>query len=95
METWLEQNSYMIKHCPIGDDVVIMQLLSKYKALLDKSGEMVKLRGSLSRLLNEISHHEMCSKSASSQIKAGLDQLATRQVILISSLSFNSLLCHS
>ncbi|XP_067943129.1 nesprin-1-like [Watersipora subatra] len=79
LETWLEQNSYMIKHCPIGDDVVIMQLLSKYKALLDKSGEMVKLRGSLSRLLNEISHHEMCSKSASSQIKAGLDQLATRQ----------------
>ena len=84
LETWIDQNSFALQQCPIGDDVMVSQLLSKYKSLLDKNTDMIKLRNGLSKALNDITQHEMCSKAASADIKSGLEQLAARQVSLFS-----------
>ena len=80
LETWISQNSFSIENCAVGDDSVISQLLSKYKALLTRNADMVKLREGLYKQLDDMSIHEMCSKKASNDVRTQLNQLNTKQV---------------
>ena len=82
LETWISQNGFSIENCAVGDESVISQLLSKYKALLTRNADMVKLREGMYKQLDDMSIHEMCSKKASNDVRTQLNQLNTKQVCI-------------
>lgn len=82
LDTWISQNAFSIENCAIGDDSVISQLLSKYKALLTRNSDMIKLREEINKQMDNMSIHEMCSVPAATEIREQLNLITTRQVSL-------------
>lgn len=71
----------MTQNCEVGDEGVVSLLLSKLKTMLNKNSDMVRVRDSLRKQIEEIAVHEMCSESAQQQLKLSLADLHARQVI--------------
>lgn len=73
----------MTQNYEMGDDTVVSILLTKFKSMLNKNSDMMRLMKSLKHQLEAICAHEMCSSSAQQQLKLSLSDLHSRQVVLI------------